>query len=877
MYIVTVHLYNSHRNIVSGNMFLRKSSNAVVGGTAEGIAIGSSEDAATKANIRKKLVESIKDLQIEYAEGNPSVPIESNELTHQLLTTLEAVFIHGLKGQTAKPKSRHMPEPNFWTFVLVFTHKETIHRLEKLRSITTDIGRGRAWLRLAINEGFLGSYLSAMLADKTSQRRHYQRHAILRDWDLLDVIIRYLNGIEIYTFNLALNSGLLNRWATGPLILAGLLAVTSRPAEAPPVTAIDAASMLDENGVDPLAASTSGAEGASAFEVIAKPAGYLNRGLLNEDEALRLILAGVSPANFSGSSSTATSSPMGTTPNSPPLAVRKDKRPPSAKRRALNNENGKIEPNAEVVRSLNKTSPPSSENGKTEQEDEVQVQRLTTNRDPIVEVEEEIEETESAQNEEEERGQTPVVMSEESKPSDDIMATSMDFPDIYARTQSRSSSSSSGDEEIPDIYASCQNVKQDEDSQKSDKNSKDDDECTSQDTFVTCPQTAVTSSTSSIADQENSGQATPTNKKPGRAGSIASSTKSSSSTANSLTTMTIPYLSGFIDSWNPFANWKHFDTPPENGSTVQPDAGAVKFGFSLKPNVQVGTLSQEDSQRLMAIFDQIIREDGLDTQNYMCAECTRAIGTIFGPAKICTFTKKYYCEVGGNRQYFNLLVFIKHFLQECHLDELVVIPAKVMYNWDFTPFPVCHKAKLFLDSVNVEPVINVKSFNAELLNFAPNLNEVFDLRKQLKFMNAYLFTCQDGNNNRIKQSFHKMLWPRLYLFEDVDMCSIKDLEDINSGRLVTVLTAAAKFARNHIHNCVLCSGKGFICEVCKDDQVIFPFDLDAIMQCTKCFQVFHLDCSSKIATCPRCDRIAERNLNWHVSVSRSQRALVPSN
>ena len=46
---------------------------------------------------------------------------------------------------------------------------------------------------------------------------------------------------------------------------------------------------------------------SEAFEVINKPAGYLNRGLLNEDEALKLILAGVSPAGFSGSSSNADS------------------------------------------------------------------------------------------------------------------------------------------------------------------------------------------------------------------------------------------------------------------------------------------------------------------------------------------------------------------------------------------------------------------------------------------------------------------------------------------------------------------------------------------------------------------------------------------
>ena len=63
--------------------------------------------------------------------------------------------------------------------------------------------------------------------------------------------------------------------------------------------------------LDPVPAS-------AAFEVIEQPAGYLNRGLLNEDEALKLILAGVSSSNFSGSSSNA-ESPMGTPKSPPPI------------------------------------------------------------------------------------------------------------------------------------------------------------------------------------------------------------------------------------------------------------------------------------------------------------------------------------------------------------------------------------------------------------------------------------------------------------------------------------------------------------------------------------------------------------------------------
>ena len=64
----------------------------------------------------------------------------------------------------------------------------------------------------------------------------------------MDVFIRYLTGIEIYRFNLALNSGLLNRWSTGPLSLAGLCTIERPQSEAAPSMAIDAASLITENG-----------------------------------------------------------------------------------------------------------------------------------------------------------------------------------------------------------------------------------------------------------------------------------------------------------------------------------------------------------------------------------------------------------------------------------------------------------------------------------------------------------------------------------------------------------------------------------------------------------------------------------------------------
>lgn len=73
---------------------------------------------------------------------------------------------------------------------MVFSHKETLARVDGLRLVNHDVGRGRAWLRLALNEGLLSSYLSAMSRDKVTARRHYQREAVVRDTDTLDQMAR---------------------------------------------------------------------------------------------------------------------------------------------------------------------------------------------------------------------------------------------------------------------------------------------------------------------------------------------------------------------------------------------------------------------------------------------------------------------------------------------------------------------------------------------------------------------------------------------------------------------------------------------------------------------------------------------------------------
>lgn len=57
-------------------------------------------------------------------------------------------------------------EPVFWFYVKEVLSKHELPRFYSLRHIASDVGRGRAWLRCALNEHSLERYLHTLLADR---------------------------------------------------------------------------------------------------------------------------------------------------------------------------------------------------------------------------------------------------------------------------------------------------------------------------------------------------------------------------------------------------------------------------------------------------------------------------------------------------------------------------------------------------------------------------------------------------------------------------------------------------------------------------------------------------------------------------------------
>ncbi|GFU28059.1 pleckstrin homology domain-containing family M member 3 [Trichonephila clavipes] len=211
-------------------------------------ALPSIEDFAKEIAVKKNLtLELSKSIHVIQEENLGKSIVPDNEYSTNLCSVLEAIFIHGLKDKITRKMSavfgtnpEKIPEPQFWTAVYNFSHKNVILEISHFNLITTDVGRGRAWLRAALNDGLIVSYVGNMLSDQSGMQKHYNSSAYLRDEEQSDIMKKLLEGLSIFTFELSCNNSALNVWNNLPLTLANIWTppVTPQPVM-PAVDVID--------------------------------------------------------------------------------------------------------------------------------------------------------------------------------------------------------------------------------------------------------------------------------------------------------------------------------------------------------------------------------------------------------------------------------------------------------------------------------------------------------------------------------------------------------------------------------------------------------------------------------------------------------------
>lgn len=240
---------------------------------------------------------------------------------------------------------------------------------------------------------------------------------------------------------------------------------------------------------------------------------------------------------------------------------------------------------------------------------------------------------------------------------------------------------------------------------------------------------------------------------------------------------------------------------------------------------------QSVTTSFLSLLTCLAVEKGLTAQSFRCAGCQRPVGLSRGKAKVCYYSGWYYC-------------------QTCHQDNSFLIPARLLHNWDTSKHKVSKQAKEFLEFVYEEPLLDVQQLNPCLYEHCEPLSTVLRLRHQLQSLRAYLFSCRAT----VAEDLRRRISPREYLLQHIHLYSLADLQQVIDGKLAPFLAKVIKFASSHVFSCSLCREKGFICELCQNGQVLYPFQENATKRCDSCGAVFHAECRQKAHPCPRCVR-----------------------
>ncbi|XP_007437124.1 pleckstrin homology domain-containing family M member 2 isoform X1 [Python bivittatus] len=137
-------------------------------------------------------------LQSYFAACEDETPAIRNHDTvlQRLCEHLDHALLYGLQD---------LPS-GYWVLVVHFTRREAIEQIELLEHVTTNLGRSRAWLYLALNENSLESYLRLFQENLPLLHKYYVKNALVCSHDHLTLFLTLVAGLEFIRFDLDLDA-----------------------------------------------------------------------------------------------------------------------------------------------------------------------------------------------------------------------------------------------------------------------------------------------------------------------------------------------------------------------------------------------------------------------------------------------------------------------------------------------------------------------------------------------------------------------------------------------------------------------------------------------------------------------------------------------
>uniref|UniRef100_A0A7N0T5S7 PX domain-containing protein n=1 Tax=Kalanchoe fedtschenkoi TaxID=63787 RepID=A0A7N0T5S7_KALFE len=276
-----------------------------------------------------------------------------------------------------------------------------------------------------------------------------------------------------------------------------------------------------------------------------------------------------------------------------------------------------------------------------------------------------------------------------------------------------------------------------------------------------------------------------------------------------------------------------FISTPRAASSRRDNDGNTEITGSLGKTISLIV----EVKRVKSLKQQLEAQHGrcagchqyFDEGKTMMLEIIHTLG--WGKPRLCEYTGQLFCH-------------------SCHTNETSVLPARVLHQWDFTPYPVSQMAKSYLESIHDKPMLCVSAVNPLLLSKVPALLQVMNIRKKIGAMLPYL-RCP------FRRTINKGLGSRRYLLESNDFFSLRDLIDLSRGPFsalpVMVETVSRKILEHITEQCLFCCDAGVVCgakQACRDPTaLIFPFQESEVKKCRSCGLVFHEPCFKKLTNC----------------------------
>uniref|UniRef100_A0A674P6B9 Sorting nexin 29 n=1 Tax=Takifugu rubripes TaxID=31033 RepID=A0A674P6B9_TAKRU len=179
---------------------------------------------AKRQHLLERLLDAVKQCQIRFG-GRKEIATDSDSRVICLCAQFEAVLQHGLKKsrglaltaaalkQAAGLSSKNEGDLTFWFYVKEHLNRHELQRFYSLRHISSELGRGRAWLRCALNEHSLERYLHSLLADRPRLGNYYEDWSFVLDEERASMLPTMAAGLNSILFainidNTDLNGGL---------------------------------------------------------------------------------------------------------------------------------------------------------------------------------------------------------------------------------------------------------------------------------------------------------------------------------------------------------------------------------------------------------------------------------------------------------------------------------------------------------------------------------------------------------------------------------------------------------------------------------------------------------------------------------------------